>query len=53
MGLEKKYNFSPIDMKLLYSFRFYDRVLKKLTPGPVLNSFIELIINISKGHMFY
>jgi len=53
MGVDKRYVFSPIDMKLIYNFRFYDRVLKKLTLGPVLNKFIDLIINIAKDHMFY
>jgi len=32
-GLKHKWNFSETDIKLLYNFRFYDRVLKKLNVG--------------------
>jgi hypothetical protein len=42
-GINKKLKFSSLDKKLIYSFKFYDRVLKKLTSVTALANLINMM----------
>ncbi len=49
-GLKNKWSFSETDIKLLYNFRFYDRVLKKINAG---SNFSKMILSLANGNMYF